>query len=331
MNRKENYMEALYHRPTEFVPTFFSAVHSVGFGAGNGPWFEKGPQGGGRDGFGVPWVTPPSGGGAPIPKPGNFVLEDIMEWKSLTFPDIRAFDWESEAKKELSGCDRDEFVVDYGCGNGIFERLAAVMGFEEALCSLYTEPEVCYDFFIAITDYKIKVAEKVATYYKANVFTNYDDIAMERNLFISPEIYRKLIKPHHKRLNDAVRELGMLPLYHCCGRAEALIEDFIETGAQGWTSVQPCNDIVSLLKNYGSQIAIIGGFDSNGRPGMTDASEEEVRGEVRRCFDTYGTYNGYVLFGAKIVNSLDPNIVAGAYLPIIDEAEKYAMELVGKN
>ncbi|MGI5935981.1 MAG: uroporphyrinogen decarboxylase family protein [Oscillospiraceae bacterium] len=331
MNLRENYLAVLHHKSPEFVPTFFTAVHSVGFGAGPGPWFEKGPLGGGADGFGVLWVAPSSGGGAPIPEPGKFVLKDITKWKSeVTFPDVDAFDWEAEAKRELEGCDRSQVVVDYGCGNGVFERLAALMGFEEALCALYIEPEACYDFFTAVTDYKIKVAEKVAKYYRADVFTNYDDVAMERNLFMSPETYRTLIKPHHKRLNDDVRNLGMLPLYHCCGKAEALIEDFIETGAVGWTSVQPCNDIVSLLKNYGDRIAIIGGFDTNGPPGMADAPESAVRAEVRRCMDTYGPYPGYVFFGAKIVDSLDPAEIDKAYFPLIDEAAKYSLKLAGK-
>ena len=324
MNLKENYMRALNHQSTEFVPTFFTATRSVGFGANNGPWFEKGPEGGGIDGFGVCWVTPASGGGAPIPKPDEFILDDITQWKEVVkFPDLDSFDWEAAAAKEMEGCDREQSVVDYGCGNGIVERLAALMGFEGALYSLLAEPEACNEFFTAVTDYKIKIAEMAAKYYAADVFTNYDDIATNQNTFMSPDTYRELVKPHHKRLNEAVRELGMIPIYHCCGKAETLIEDFIDTGAQAWTSVQPCNDIEALLKKYGDKITIIGGFDSNGRPGMPDADEDEVRAEVRRCIDTYGKHKSYVLFGARIVNSLDPQVAADAYIPIIDEAIKY--------
>lgn len=35
----------------------------MGFGAIDGPAIEKGPFGGGEDGFGVRWVHPASGGG----------------------------------------------------------------------------------------------------------------------------------------------------------------------------------------------------------------------------------------------------------------------------
>lgn len=324
MNFRENYLKVLHHQHPDYTPNFFTATASVGFGAGNGPAFEKGPEGGGLDGFGVEWITPASGGGAPIPKPGNYVLEDVTEWKEVVqFPDLDAFDWEAQAAKELAGVDRTKQVVDYGCGNGIFERLLALMGTEEAMVSLILEPEAVNELFTAITDFKIETARKVAKYYKPDVFTNYDDIATGASLFFSPEIYRELIKPHHKRLNDAVRELGMIPIFHCCGYAEQLVEDFIEIGYEAWTSCQPCNDIESLLEKYGDRLAIMGGFDSTGRPGMPDASDEEVRADVRRCLDTYGKHDGFVLFGPRIVNSLDKAKIDAAYFPIVDEWFRY--------
>lgn len=328
MNNKENYLNILNHKKREYISSFFSSTFSVGFGAGPGPWFEKGPQGGGLDGFGVRWITPASGGGAPIPAPGEFLLKDITAWREfVTFPDLDVFDWKAESERDLAACNREQMVVDYGSGNGVFERLAALMGFEEALLALQEEPELCNEFFEAITDYKIKLAEKAAKYYKPDVFTNFDDIATERNLFMSPGQYRELIKPHHTRLNKATVELGMIPIYHCCGKAEAIAGDMIEAGYAAWTSVQPCNDIVSILESYGDRLSIIGGFDSNGMPGRPSATDQEVRAEVRRCLDTYGKYNGYVFFGARIVNTTDQKLAADAYIPIIDEAANYIEKL----
>lgn len=86
----------------------------------------------------------------------------------------------------------------------------------------------------------------------------------------------------------AVWQLGMIPVQHTCGRAEDLIEDFIETGVVGWSSVQPSNDIAGLLDKYGGKIALIGGFDSNGPPALANASLKTIEDEVRRCFKEYG-------------------------------------------
>ena len=84
--------------------------------------------------------------------------------------------------------DRNVQAVEFGCGNGVFERLAALMGFEEALIALAEEPEACNELMTAITDYKIAFAKKVKQYYDPDLFTNYDDIATERGAVYVPGI-----------------------------------------------------------------------------------------------------------------------------------------------
>lgn len=326
MNFKEDLVKTLNHEKPSRTPVYFTGIHDVGFASRPGPAFERGPAGGGYDGFGVRWVAPSSGGGAHIPAPGEFVLSDIARWREdVKFPDLENFDWEKCSAQELEGCNREEKAVDFGCGNGVFERLASLMGFEDALLSMAEDPDSCYEFFTAVTDYKIKVAEKVVKYYEPDYFTNYDDIATERSLFMSPETYRELIKPHQKRLNDAVISMGMKPIYHCCGKAEAIVEDMIDCGYIAWTSVQPSNDIVAILKKYGDKLAIIGGYDNNGLPGRPDATEEDARAEVRRCFNEYAKYDGYIFFGIRMTNTLDFNEYMKGMIPIVEEAVKCSM------
>lgn len=332
---RENYLNALNHKKTEWTPVFGVDCGGVGFGAGPGPAVEKGPFGGGPDGFGVRWVTPASGGGAAIPAPGEFLLDadTVVDWKKIIkFPDLKTVNWKAEAEKEFAmyHVDPNSQAVDFGCGNGVYERLGAFMGFEEALIALMEEPEACNDLMKEITDYKIELAQIVKKYYNPDIFTNYDDIATERGPFMSPETYRKLIKPHHKRLNDAVKELGMIPVQHTCGYCEPLIEDIIETGAAAWTSVQPTNDIVSIQKKYGDKITLIGGFDSNGAPAQPDATLESRIAEVHRCIDVYGKNPGYIFFGFVLVDSLDPAETGAQLMPIFQEAVRYSHEVAGK-
>lgn len=326
LTQKENYLKVLNHEKPEFIPCAQIATLQVGFG-GNGGMitFEKGPEGGGYDGFGVRWVCPPSGSGQPIPAPGEFILdsETVVDWKKLVkFPDIAHFDWEEAARVELALGDPNTQAVDFGSGNGPYERLGSLMGFEEALIAMACEPEATQELLDAITDFKIQTIEYVAKYYHADLFTNFDDIATERNLFMSPEMYCDMIKPCHKRINDAARAYGMIPIQHTCGKSDSVVKDMIETGAAAWQAVQPTNDIRAILEEYGDQFTIIGGYDTNGKPGRSDATEEEVREEVRRCFRDYSDLPGYIFFGFFIVNSLDPHAMYRAMAPLVDEAAK---------
>jgi uroporphyrinogen-III decarboxylase len=276
------------------------------------------------DGFGVHWIDSESAIGGLIPEPGKFVLKDITRWKqTITIPKVDDFDWKKYAEEEyaIMGIERDKRALVYNSTSGIWERLAALMGFEEAMIALVEEPEACDELFTAITDVKIKIAEKVALYYKADAFMNYDDIATERGLFMSPQTYRTLIKPHHKRLNDAVRNFGMIPMQHTCGLAELCVEDYIETGAEVWNSIQPSNDIKGLLDKHGDRLCLEGGFDSNGKCSRPDATVEDIVAEVERCFLEYSGKKGFI-FAGFLLNSKNDKTLDEKNAAMIETADR---------
>jgi hypothetical protein len=311
LSPKENYLRALRHEETEYVPGAWGMdIDTVGMM----PPVDNGyPETNYRDGFGVRWMDSDTALGGFIPVPGEFILKDVTKWKkTISIIDVDKLDWPKYVDEEFAmfQVDTDTRALCYNSMSGVWERLAALMGFEEAMVALMEEPEACNELFTAITDLKIKIAEKAAQYYKADAFMNYDDIATERNLFMSPDTYRKLIKPHHKRLNDAVKNLGMIPIQHTCGFAETCIEDYIETGADCWDSIQPSNDIAKLLDKYGDRICLEGGFDSNGKAGRPDATVEDIVAEVERCFREYGGKKGFIFAGFLLSTALDKNLDA---------------------
>jgi hypothetical protein len=309
---KENYVRCLRHEDYEYVPLWFAGPEGdVGF-AGFFPPDHGDLSSGFVDGFGVRWAASASAPGGLIPEPGNFILKDITRWKKdITIPDVEKYDWGKIAGDGtgMFPVDRDKVAFGIFCTCGPWERLAALMGFEEAMISMMEEPEACYDLLTAITDYKIALAKKAAKYFKPDAFTNFDDIATQRGLFMSPDTYRRLIKPQHTRLNKAVRDLGILPIQHTCGRAELCVEDYIETGAACWNTVQTSNDIVSLLDKYGNKFSFEGGFDMNGAPGRPDATVEEVIAETERCFRDYGGKKGYIFMGMLLLAEGTENAV----------------------
>lgn len=314
---KENFFAVLEHEVPEWTPICFFDSFSTGFGSLPGPGFEKGDPVTALDGFGIKWAYPASGGGAPVPEPGSAVMtaDDILDWESIiTFPDVDAFDWDSYAENEYAlakskGIDFEKTPIDFGSGNGPFERLAALMSFEEALLAIATEPEASKALIERIVDYKIQVAERAREYLHADMFTSYDDTCTQRMPFVSPEQYREVIKPGTTRLYDAVKDLGMYPISHCCGFVEPLLEDMIETGAAAWTSAQPCNDLAGIIRKYDDRFTVIGGFDSNGPAGLADADDETIVADVVRCFDEYANADngrGYIFWGFRMPNSTDP-------------------------
>ena len=136
MTKKENYLAALNHQVPESIPLYGPPVR---YNIGLMDPFEKGPIGGGYDGYGVRWEF---SDGASCPATDVFALTDVTKWKEqVTFPDLDAIDWKAKAESELARCDRQTQLIDYAMGNGPFERPLAWMGYQYLIDALLDEPE----------------------------------------------------------------------------------------------------------------------------------------------------------------------------------------------
>ncbi|WP_346360302.1 uroporphyrinogen decarboxylase family protein, partial [Bosea sp. (in: a-proteobacteria)] len=117
------------------------------------------------------------------------------------------------------------------------------------------------------------------------------------------------MKPHTRRVYDAMRARGILINQHSCGKIESVFADMVEMGADIWNPCQPCNDLARMKQEHTGRIAFCGGIDSQfvlDRPGVTT---EEVRAEVRRRIDEMADGGGYVAAPSHGV-PYEPEIVA---------------------
>lgn len=292
MTERENVLLVYNHKKPQWTPIWMEAIHVAGWASNERA--TLGPKINDRvslDSFGCQWDV---SHGASCPVAGNFILEDICDWREVVkFPEPKKWNWEQIYQMEMGSYDGTKAVV-YFCEEGLFDRLTALMGFENALISLVTEPEECYAFFSRLADYKVELIECAAKYIKPDVVMYTDDLAKMDGLFMSPETYRELIKPHHARIIQAIKDNGMIPEQHTCGKFVDILDDYVEMGVESLYPIQPSNDIEAIQKKYGDRVVINGGFDSQGPAGRDDASEETIREEARRMANTYAVNGGYI-------------------------------------
>lgn len=241
-----------------------------------------------KDSWGVTWLASSNllVPAAPLITEENRVLADITEWKEkVVFPTLEGYDW-TEMKTLVDSVNREENMLMCLIGSGPFERVHYLMGFEDALCSYLEEPEAAYDLIGAIADWKISHLEKVFQHINPDVIHFHDDWGSKENLFLPPNVWREILKPHMKRIVDFVKSHGALYMHHSDTFCEPIVEDMAEIGIDIWQGAIPENDIVGIQKTLNGRMAIMGGIDDT-LIDTADANEDLIRGEVRRCIDTY--------------------------------------------
>jgi len=325
MNSKQNFIETIRWGKPERLCTDFGSLAMIR---------EPGSKvfdGESKDVWGVKW-----GVGAdetckrPCVVPGYDVITDIENWKEqLILPDVCGdkFDYK-KAAEEASKIDRGEKLVCLNCTGGVFERAHFLLGFENCLANLLLEPELMGGLMDAIADIKIALIKRTYEAARFDAIFYHDDWGSKHTLFFKPETWRELIKPRHKRVVDAVKNLGdgnVIFIHHSDTFLEPLIPEMIELGIDVWQGCIPQNDIVKLQKAYRGRIAFMGGIDV-AKIDREDYDEAEIRSEVRRAIDTYAPHGGFI-----------PGIPSGSALYeevqriYLDEVSSYADKYTAEN
>jgi len=320
MTERENALLAIHHGKPEWIPCFYTAYHPMGCSLIN----DQGERGkGGRDLFGSLWLVTADTGYSTIHSPNEHILDDVRDWRNIVkFPDLDSMDWAGGAARDLQGTDRENKLVCLFGITGEFNRFEALMGTPQAMVAMVDEPEACREFFDAYADFKVAILEKLGRYYKPDIYVTGDDVAMSTGLFISPDVYRALLWPAERRIAQAAIAQGMIVEHHVCGKAGEILPDIIATGASVWQMAQRMNDLATLMPKFKNDLCFHGGWDSIGPATQKDATEADVRGEVRRCIDTYGRNGNYMLFPVLFSDPADPR-TALRYQWVADECRRY--------
>jgi uroporphyrinogen decarboxylase len=202
-------------------------------------------------------------------------------------------------------------------GGGIFEQPARTMGLENFLVALLTDPKFADRFMEQVTEIYIESCntylDQIGKYLQ--VFTYWDDVNSQDGWLISPDIYRKMIKPKQRRLVEAIKKKTDAKLYyHGCGAAFDLIPDLIEIGFDIINPVQVSAagmETQVLKKTYGEDIVFWGGGIDTQKI-LPFGTPAEVAEEVKQRIDDLAPQGGFVFAAVHNIQADVPpeNIVA---------------------
>ena len=149
-----------------------------------------------------------------------------------------------------------------------------------------------------------------------------DDLGMNTGLFMPPEKYRKLFKPHHTKLNEYVhRHSRMKTLLHSCGSLYPILPDLIEAGYDILNPVQTSAyqmDPEVLKREFGRDITFWGG-GCNTRSVLNHGTPAEVYDHCRRRIELFGEGGGFVFNQEhNILPDVPPENILAMYKAVAD-------------
>jgi hypothetical protein len=275
---RDNFLRLIHKQVPEYIPTY-----NLFWGLGGPAYLREGrnPDGTGVDYLGVSWAFSEIVGAA-IPEPGNFILDDITKWRDVVkLPSDDHVDWAAMAKEALDARDPEmPFGASTAPSVGFFEAVMSFMGFDEGLMACFEEPEEVKALLEYLCDWSVDQAKKYIHHYGPDYGMLGDDIAHERNPFVSLEMFQDIFAPVWRRYYAVWLEAGLPVGNHNCGHFELFLDDLVDMGCSFWDPVQSSNDTDAIKAKFGNNLALCtGGPDS--RFWNDDTSEEQVRSEVR--------------------------------------------------
>jgi uroporphyrinogen decarboxylase len=252
-----------------------------------------------------------------------------------TIADLEKFSWPDphdpgrcrglaeEAARLHEGSD---YAVVLNLPGGVVHQSQFMRGFEGWFTDLILNPSFFHALLEKICDLWIEMAKEEldAVGNQIDICFYGDDMAFQNGPMMSMELYRKMIKPHHKRLFSYVKSRTSAKiLYHTCGSVIHLIPDLIELGVDVLNPVQVSAkgmDTRLLKQEFGKDISFWGAIDT--QRVLPFGSPEEVAGEVRRRIDDLGPGGGYVLCA---VHNIQADVSAQNICAMYDAAREYGV------
>jgi uroporphyrinogen decarboxylase len=234
------------------------------------------------------------------------------------WPDPDWFDYDSVADQVAQARAAGKVVVFMGDRMNRCAQLKPAMyvrGIDQILLDLALAPEIAETIFQKIAAFYLEYTRRTleAAGGGIDILMMGDDFGTQKGLFMSPDMWRRFLRPGFKAFIDLAKGYGCKVGHHSCGSVKPIIPDLIECGLDILNPVQP--DVVDmdrkqLKQQFGDRLCFHGSISI--QKTLPFGTPDDVRNEVRERVETLGPEGGFVFCTAHNIQADTPteNIVA---------------------
>ncbi len=181
----------------------------------------------------------------------------------------------------------------------MFLRLADLRGFEEIMVDFAEEPPELQMLIDKVLAYNLdQVAKRLAKVDQPGRMMYFgDDLGMQDSLPMSPERWRKYLKPCYEQIYKPVRDAGRYVYMHTDGCIHEIIPDLIEVGVNVLNPQVGANGLDNLAATCKGKVCINLDLDRQRFPFFTPT---EIDAHVREAVETLGSPEGGLWLLAEI-------------------------------
>ena len=248
------------------------------------------------------------------------VFTDITEAFDHAYPDPdnpAIFDGVQEKIDTFNAADSGWYIAQYYT---LFERAWGMTGYGAFLEALYTEPEAVEFLLDKITDYKVRMAEKICEFNPTLGHTG-DDFGLQIGPVMSLDIWKKYFKPRYEKIWGVYKKHGIPVMHHSCGDCRLFIEDMIDAGLDMLHPIQQTSmDINDVSERFSRDLSFFASIDTIET--LTYGTKDDVIRNIENTVEKLGKHNGLLLGMINVMPNTPPENV--------EVAMKRMMELGGR-
>jgi len=204
-----------------------------------------------------------------------------------------------------------------GVGNGVFECVQELVGFE-SLCFIKADDEELYEeLFVKIGDTLCSIWERFLKEF-GDIFCVCrmgDDLGFKSSTLLPPDDVKSLIVPQYKRIVDVVHAHGKPFLLHSCGNIFNVMDDIINVA--GINAKHSNEDAIAPFsrwtEDYGSKIGNFGGLDTDA---LCDINDVDIVDYTTKVYEVCAKKGYGVAIGSG--NSIPSYVSAERYVKAIE-------------
>jgi uroporphyrinogen decarboxylase len=196
-------------------------------------------------------------------------------------------------------CETTDYALMLNGAGGIYEWAQGLRGWDVFMIDLAANPEFAGVLLDKLVEANIKRLEQVLPVVEGyvQVVQTGDDLGMQDGPQIPPDLYRKVVKPRHKKLYQYIKEHTNAYLFlHTCGSVYEFVPDFVEMGVDALNPVQVSArdmDTKRLKQEFGKEVTFWGGGCDTQKV-LPFGTPSEVEEEVERRLDDLAPGGGFV-------------------------------------